>query len=281
MALAKVRDLLRLADDNGFAVAAFDTYDFASIDWVIRAAEQERVPVIIMFYPSMQSFIPFRTIAGIANDLAKAASVPVGVHLDHSNTFEKALAGIPAGFQSIMFDGSALPFEENARISKRVVDCARIFGVDVEAELGVVGSAARKEDFLNAENYTSVELAKRFVETTGVTSLAVAIGNSHGNYVCQPHLDIRRLDEINRAVDVPLVLHGGSGIPPEQVVESVRHGIAKVNVGTEFFAKCKETVAREIAGDSGMWDVFTHAGEEVTDFVRERIRRFNPTGFTL
>lgn len=281
MALAKVKDLLQLADENKFAVAAFDTYDYASVSWVIKAAELERVPVIIMFYPSMKSFIPFSTIAAIANDLAKTATVPVGVHLDHSNTYEGALSGIPAGFQSVMFDGSALSFEENAEISRRVVDCAKLFGVDVEAELGVVGSASNVDDFLNKDNYTRVEDAVRFVELTGVDSLAVAIGNSHGNYVCEPHLDINRLDEINRSVKVPLVLHGGSGIPPEQVAESVKHGIAKVNIGTEFFAKCKEAVAAEIVNDGGMWDIFPKAGEEVIEFVRGRIRRVNPLGFKL
>lgn len=281
MSQAKVRDLLKYADENQFAVAAFDTYDFSSIDCVVKAAELERVPVLLMLYPSMQSFIPFSAFAAIANDAAKRASVPVGVHLDHSNTYLGALSGIPAGFQSIMFDGSVLSFEENAEISRRVVEVAHLSGVDVEAELGKVGSAANRDDFYNPDNYTRPEDAKKFVEITGVDSLAVSIGNSHGNYVCEPHLDMARLDEINRIIDTPLVLHGGSGIPVEQMVESVRHGINKVNIGTEFFAKCKECVAKEIQGDGGMWDVFPKAGEEIIEFVRGRIRRINPNGFRM
>jgi ketose-bisphosphate aldolase len=281
MPLVPVRDLLKLADENGFAVAAVDIFNFESAKWVVEAAERENLPAILMFYPDMKSFIPMDIIAEICRSLAEKSSVPVGTHLDHSRGFEAVLSGIPAGFQSIMFDGSSLPFEENAAISKKVADSARVFGVDVEAELGVVGSGSRRADFMDPGKYTTVEMAVAFVAETGVDSLAVSIGNSHGNYVCEPHLDVKRLDEINRAIPTPLVLHGGSGIPAEQMRESVRHGINKVNIGTEFFAKCKESCGKYLPGEGSVLKCMGEAGEEVIDLMRDRMRRLNPGGYSL
>lgn len=281
MPLVPVKDILKCADENQFAAAAFDVFNFESISWVVKAAEIEKVPVILMFYPDMKTFIPLSTLAAIANDVARNAAVPVGVHLDHSRTFHDVMLGIPAGFQSIMFDGSARPFEENAAITRQVVESAHIMGVDVEAELGLVGSGSRKEDFMDDSLYTDPAFAKKFAEETNVDSLAVAIGNSHGHYVCEPHLDIKRLDEINRTISTPLVLHGGSGIPPEQVTESVKYGINKVNIGTEFFAKTKAAGAQALAEENSWLGAMNKAGEEVIPFVRSRLQWLNPTEFRL
>ena len=282
MPLSTMKDILKCADDNGFAAAAFDVYNFESANWVVKAAEELNIPVILMFYPDMRNFIPLKIIGNICRMIAESSSVPVGMHLDHSRSFELVVSGIPSGFQSIMFDGSARPFDENAGITKQVVESAGIFGVDVEAELGLVGMGSKKEDFLDTELYTRSEDAKKFVEITGVDALAVAIGNSHGHYVCEPHLDIARLDEINRTIDTPLVLHGGSGIPREQMVESVKHGINKVNIGTEFFAKCRESVGRNMSQGSGsVTNSLQDAGEEVMELVRDRLTLLNPNGFKL
>ena len=282
MPLFTLKEILECADGNGFAAAAFDIYNFDSASWVVQAAEEEKIPVILMFYPDMRSFIPMDIIGKICRLLAERATVPVGVHLDHSRSFELVMEGIPSGFQSIMFDGSSRPFDENAAITKQVKESARIFGVDVEAELGLVGSGSKKEDFLDNELYTRAEDAKRFVEITGADALAVAIGNSHGHYVCEPHLDIARLDEINRCIDTPLVLHGGSGIPREQMVESVKYGINKVNIGTEFFGKCREAVGKQMTEGSGsVTKSLEDAGKEVKELVRDRLRLLNPAGFRL
>lgn len=281
MGLMQVKDILKMADENRFAAAAIDVFDYQSAAWVVQAAEREKVPVLLMLYPDMSSFIPFTTMAGIAKDLAAHAGVPVGVHLDHSKTYDVAVAGIAAGFPSVMYDGSARPFEENAAVTASVVKCAHIMGVDVEAELGTVGQGSRAEDFTNSELYTKPEMAKEFVARTGVDSLAVAIGNSHGHYVCEPNLDMKRLDEINRMISTPLVLHGGSGIPAEQMIESVRYGINKVNIGTEFFEKCKQAIAAHMPENGFILDHYKAAGEEVIEFVRGRIRRINPEHFSL
>lgn len=281
MGLMDVKSILKMADENRFAAAAIDVFDYQSAHWVVEAAERENMPVLLMFYPDMSWFIPFSTMAAIAVDLARQAKVPVGVHLDHSKSYEIAVGGIAAGFPSIMYDGSARPFEENLSVTASVVKCAHLLGVDVEAELGTVGQDSRKEDFCNEELYTKPEMARDFVAGTGVDSLAVAIGNSHGHYVCEPHLDIRRLDEINKTIDTPLVLHGGSGIPAEQMIESVKYGINKVNIGTEFFEKCKNCIAAHMGEDGFVLDHYKEAGEEVIEFVRGRIARINPYHFTL
>lgn len=281
MGLTKVKEILKMADENRFAAAAIDVFDFQSADWVIKAAEREKVPVILMFYPDMSNFIPYSTMAAIAVDLARRAAVPVGVHLDHGKSYEVAVGGIKAGFPSVMYDGSALPYEENLAITASVVKCAHVLGIDVEAELGTVGQGSRAEDFCNAELYTRPEMARDFVEKTGVDSLAIAIGNSHGHYVCEPHLDMGRLDAINKTIDTPLVLHGGSGIPAEQMVESVKYGINKVNIGTEFFEKYKVSIAAEMAKEGFALGCYQEAGECVIDFVRGRIARINPYHFSL
>lgn len=281
MGLMDVISILKMADENRFAAAAIDVFDYQSAHWVVEAAERENMPVLLMFYSDMSWFIPFSTMAAIAVDLARQAKVPVGVHLDHSKSYEIAVGGIAAGFPSIMYDGSARPFEENLSVTASVVKCAHLLGVDVEAELGTVGQGSRKEDFCNEELYTKPEMARDFVAGTGVDSLAVAIGNSHGHYVCEPHLDIRRLDEINKTIDTPLVLHGGSGIPAEQMIESVKYGINKVNIGTEFFEKCKNCIVAHMGEDGFVLDHYKEAGEEVIDFVRGRIARINPYHFSL
>ena len=281
MGLTRVKDILKMADENRFAAAAIDVFDYQSAEWVVKAAEREQMPVLLMFYPDMSSFIPFTTMAAIALDLAKHAAFPVGVHLDHGKSYDVAVGGIAAGFPSIMYDGSARPYEENLAVTASVTRCAHVLGIDVEAELGTVGQGSRKEDFCNSELYTRPEEAVDFVQRTGVDSLAVAIGNSHGHYVCEPNLDISRLDEINKAIDVPLVLHGGSGIPAEQMIESVKYGINKVNIGTEFFEKCKTSVGAHMGKDGFVLDHYKEAGEEVIEFVRGRIRRINPYGFSL
>ena len=281
MGLMDVKSILKMADENRFAAAAIDVFDYQSAHWVVEAAERENMPVLLMFYPDMSWFIPFSTMAAIAVDLARQAKVPVGVHLDHGKSYEIAVGGIAAGFPSIMYDGSARPFEENLSVTASVVKCAHLLGVDVEAGLGTVGQGSRKEDFCNEELYTKPEMARDFVAGTGVDSLAVAIGNSHGHYVCEPHLDIRRLDEINKTIDTPLVLHGGSGIPAEQMIESVKYGINKVNIGTEFFEKCKNCIATHMGEDGFVLDHYKEAGEEVIDFVRGRIARINPYHFSL
>jgi len=282
MPFAKFNDILKTADDNKFAAAAINIFNIESASWIVKAAEIERVPVILMFYPDPNFFIPMSAINASCRILAERAEVPVGVHFDHCSTFDLAVSGIPLGFQSVMIDGSTLPLYENIAVTKKVVECARIFGVDVEGELGYVGRNSKEDELFDNTLYTNPDDVVEFVNKTEVDALAVAIGNSHGKYICDPHLDISRLDEINKAVSLPLVLHGGSGIPKEQVAESVKHGINKMNIGTEFFIKYKELNAKHLTHEKDfVIACIEKAGEEMIEFARERLRMLNPYGYKL
>ncbi len=235
MALEKVRDLLASARRANTSVIAFDACDYNTVYACVKGAEMARRPVIVMLYPTMRSLFSFSAFSGAVKDLAREASVPVGLHLDHCSEPDVILSAIRDGFTSVMADGSALPFEENAAFTKSVVDMAGVFGADVEGELGHVGQTAAGYDYDNKDAFTRPEEAAVFVERTGVTSLAVAFGSCHGVYKSAPSLDLERLREIDRTVNIPLVLHGGSGIPAGQLEKAFTMGINKFNVGTEFF----------------------------------------------
>lgn len=235
MALEKVRDLLAGAQKANTSIIAFDACDYNTIYACIKGAEAARKPVIVMLYPSMATMFSFGAFASAVKDIARTATVPVGLHLDHCSDPSVILSAIRDGFTSVMADGSALPFEENVALTKSVVDMAKIFDVDVEGELGHVGQIASGFDYSNSDTFTRPEEAVEFVERTHVTSLAVAFGSCHGMYKQAPNLDLERLAQINAATDVPLVLHGGSGIPEAQLEKAFCMGINKFNVGTEFF----------------------------------------------
>lgn len=235
MALEKVRDLLASAQKANTSIIAFDACDYNTIYACIKGAEAARKPVIVMLYPTMSSMFSFGAFASAVKDIARTASVPVGLHLDHCSDPTVILSAIRDGFTSVMADGSALPFEENVALTKSIVDMAKVFDVDVEGELGHVGQIAAGFDYRNSDTFTRPEEAVEFVERTNVTSLAVAFGSCHGMYKEAPNLDLERLAQIDAATDIPLVLHGGSGIPAEQLEKAFCTGINKFNVGTEFF----------------------------------------------
>ena len=187
MPLVQVNKLLRHATENHYGVAAVNVFNYETVKWVAEAANRERIPVIIQFYPGFEKYIALKHVAAIAKDFAEKSEVPIGVHLDHSASYEIAVSGVRDGFPSVMVDGSALPYEENVELTAAVVKTAAVFGVDVEAELGHVGSGANVDDIVNAGHYTNVEQAVDFVERTGCGSLAVAVGNAHGAYIQTPN----------------------------------------------------------------------------------------------
>ena len=234
MALVKISEILKEAQKGKYAVTAFDTFNYETINWAIEAAAELKTPVIAMLVDEMADYIPATTFAAIVRTLAERSEYPVGMMLDHGHSFEYAMECLKAGFSSIMVDFSADDFEENVRKTKEVVKVAHAMGVDVEAELGHVGNAGNLEDFTDDSGFTSPELAKKFVEETGCDVLAIAFGSAHGNYVKEPKLDMDRLEAIRKVVDIPLVLHGGTGIPDAQIKEAVSKGICKLNVGTGY-----------------------------------------------
>ena len=274
MPLVKVSEILKEADKGGYAVTAFDTFNFETINWVIVAAAELKTATIVMIYPEMTEYISVDTFARIVETLAAKSEYPVGLMLDHGDSYELAMQCLKAGFTSIMVDFSSCEFEENVRRTREVVKAAHAMGVDVEAELGHVGNADTLADFADDSGYTSPELAKQFVERTECDVLAIAFGSAHGNYVREPKLDMERLDAIKREVSVPLVLHGGTGIPDSQIREAVKRGIRKLNVGTGYDQTIFYEVQKNIKEDVGEPYIFctlADAAQAAKAFLKEKI----------
>lgn len=246
MPLVTTKKMLLDAQKGGYAVGAFNVENMEMVQAVLAAAEELQAPVIMQTTPSTVKYAGLDYYYANVKAAAKRASVPVAVHLDHGSSFELAMQALRVGYTSIMIDGSHSVFEENIAISKSVVDACAPSDVPVEAELGKVGG---KEDDLDGGSggYTDPLEAKEFVERTGVSSLAVAIGTAHGVYVGEPKLDLDRLVEIRKVVDIPLVLHGASGLSDEAVKESIKRGICKVNFATELRIAYTEGVKKVLA----------------------------------
>jgi ketose-bisphosphate aldolase len=284
MALVKVNELLKHATSNRYGIAAINVFQYESVKWAIQAAEIERTPIIIQLYPGFGKHISCNYVSYIAKDMAQKAFVPVGIHLDHSHSFEIAVTGIRDGFPSVMVDSSALPFEDNVQVTSDVVRVARIFGVDVEAELGHVGSGSKLEDIVDSSRYTSVEQAVDFVAKTGCDSLAVAVGNAHGVYIKEPKLDMERIKALRKAVGIPLVLHGCSDIPGDQLEESVNLGMSKFNIATEYDRAMYQSFRNKIDIDEkngSFFKLISQSEESIIDFVRGKIRLLNPNHYTV
>ena len=289
MSRVRTKDILIHATQNKYGVASINAFSYDSINWIITAAEREKIPVIVMVPPGFDKWVPIRFLSHMAKDLADRAAVPVAVHLDHSKSYDIAIGGIRDGFPSIMVDGSALPYEENVAMTSAVVKTARVFNIDVEAELGHVGMGSNLDDIVNSDNYTSVEQAVEFVQRTGCDSLAIAVGNAHGAYIKEPNLDFDRIKAIRSKLDIPLVLHGCSGIPDEQIQQSVNLGMSKFNIFTEFDAAVyhsyKHAITRIAEGGypnaTYFRNVLPELGEPVVDFLRSRLRLLNPNKITV
>lgn len=231
--LVNLNEVLKKAQKEKYAVGLFNTTDTDMLQAVIEAAEESNSPVILGTAEVLLPYGELKLIAPSVIAAAKRASVPVVVHYDHGLTFERCLEALQLGFSSVMFDGSAKAYGQNIEETKEIVKIAHAFGASVEGEIGHVGEAAQGDESL--ENmYTTVAEAKEYLENTGVDALAVAIGSAHGVYKKKPKLNIERLKEIAGAVSVPLVLHGGSGLSDDDFKNTIRNGIAKVNIFTDL-----------------------------------------------
>ena len=231
--LVNLNEVLKKAQKEKYAVGLFNTTDTDMLQAVIEAAEENRSPVILGTAEVLLPYGELKLIAPSVIAAAKRASVPVVVHYDHGLTFERCLEALQLGFSSVMFDGSAKAYGQNIEETKEIVKIAHAFGASVEGEIGHVGEAAQGDESL--ENmYTTIAEAKEYLENTGVDALAVAIGSAHGVYKKKPKLNIERLKEIADAVSVPLVLHGGSGLSDDDFKNTIREGIAKVNIFTDL-----------------------------------------------
>ena len=249
MALVNLKEMLKAASCGKYAVGMFDVSDLEMIRAVVEESEALRSPVILgALGPDLEGARLDYWFA-MAKLAADRASVPVCIHLDHANTLEQVKRAVDAGFSSVMLDASASVFEENIRRSKEVVDAVRNLDISVEAELGHVGNGwvgSGEGSESGPDMLTEPDKVAEFVERTGVDALAVSIGTAHGVYVKAPKLDIERLDMITAASDIPLVLHGGSGTPEDQMSCAISHGISKVNIYSELLTAWNTAMLDEL-----------------------------------
>lgn len=236
--LLNMKDLLAVANKQKFAVPAFNISSYAMFNGIMEAGEELRAPVIIAIHPDELSHIGADVVKAIREQALKA-TVPLCIHLDHGASFEQVILAIQSGFTSVMIDGSSKSFEDNVTICRKVCEAAHAVNVSVEGELGTIGSTDSAETFSNQVIvYTNPNDAVKFVAQTGVDTLAVAIGTSHGLYPAgmKPELKLDILKEIKAKISIPLVLHGGSNNPDEEIGEAVTLGISKINISSDIKA---------------------------------------------
>ncbi len=270
--LVSLKEVINLAEKGNFAIPAFNVYNTETIMGVIKAAEEERAPIIIQVYPRLLNEEVGYYLCPAIVAAARKATVPVCFHLDHGPSELEVQKALRWGATGIMYDGSVHPFDENVASTKHIVDICEAIDVSVEGELGHVGSVNDEA----MEEFTDPQEAAEFVKKTNVCCLAVLIGNAHGHYKKTPKLDIERVKAIREATGgIPLVLHGGSGIPDDQVKAAIAAGIRKMNIGTDvccaFAEGTKETLEnpnRSLAVDLFM----KHPIETVKKLAVEKIR---------
>lgn len=277
MSLVTMQELLDDAEQNGRAVGAFSVGNMEMVMGAVRAAEELRTPIILQIAEVRLPNSPLHLMGPMMLAAAKNASVDIAVHLDHGLRPETVHKALELGFTSVMFDGSQLPLQENIDIVKNVVNLAGDYGATVEAELGVVGGN-EGEGKAHQILCTDPDDAVRFCDETGVDALAVAIGNAHGNYPRLPELRFDVLEAIHKAVSVPLVLHGGTGITPEMFRKCIALGVRKINIATASFdalARSAKAYCDEKDGAPNYFELSGREAEGVYENVKRHIEIFN------
>jgi fructose-bisphosphate aldolase class II len=232
--LVNMKEMLEIAKKEGYGVIATDAWNSTSLKAMVEIAEEKKAPIILSLAEVHLPYFSQKEMAELAKVYTKDTSVPIALHFDHGMTFDEIVKAIHAGFTSVMMDASSCEFEENVRRTKEIVKIAHAVNVSVEAEIGHVGGAEGGGDDGLGSLLTDPAEAVRFVEETGVDCLAVSVGTAHGLYTGIPKLDFERLEEIAKAVSVPLVLHGGSGSGDENLRKAVELGISKINVFSDM-----------------------------------------------
>lgn len=276
--ICRLNELLTRAKKNNYAVGAFNVYNLEYAKGIIDGGEEENSPLILQISEGVISYFGLNNILKPILLMAEEAKIPVCVHLDHAKSFELVIKAVNAGFPSVMFDGSVLAFEDNLKITKKIVEIAKILNVSVEAEIGKVGKEEDGEGNINVE-YTKIDEAIQFSKALSIDALAVSIGSIHG--VTTPHveLNIDILKELNKKIDIPLVLHGSSGVVDSSIKEAIKNGITKINVATRLKVKVSEKINDSILnyGVSSITDaknLSTIIKDAVKKVVRDRIRLF-------
>ena len=282
MGLVTCAEILARAEAGGYAVGAFNCNNMEIVQAIIRAAEAERSPVIIQASQGAIKYAGIGYIVALIREAAASASVPVAMHLDHGTDFQQVMLCIRNGFTSVMIDGSHHPLSENIDITKRVVEVAHAVGVSVEGELGRIRGVEDEVRVSEREAFfTDPEEARIFVRETGVDALAPSIGTAHGRYRGKPELDFDRLAQIRKLTGVPLVLHGSSGVPGEDIRRAISLGVRKVNIDTDIREAFVAEVRRRLEADPSEIDprrILGPAREKACQVIREKIRLFGSAG---
>lgn len=266
--LVGFKQILKDTDEKGYAVPAFNVYNMETVMGVIKAAEEMRSPVIMQFYSRLATSGFADYLAPIILKAAQKSSVPVCMHLDHGAGFIPAAISVRNGATGVMVDFSKEELDDNIKLTAKTVELCKEMDIGVEGELGHIGKAV---DGVPTD-YTTVEDAKKYVDGTGVSALAIAVGTAHGRYKQAPVIAIERIAEIKKAVKIPLVLHGGSGVPDDQIVSAIKAGIGKINFGTDlcyaFLDKVMEGDVSKVAIDIFMQEPI----QAVCEFAKSKIK---------
>jgi 6-phospho-5-dehydro-2-deoxy-D-gluconate aldolase len=276
--LVPMKEMLKKAKEGKYAVGQFNINSLQWAQAILQAAEEERSPVILAASDRLVDYLGgFQTIAGMIKGLIEEMSitVPVALHLDHGRNPERCKRAIDAGFSSVMIDGSHSPIDENISMTKEVVDYARPKGVSVEGEVGTVGG--NEDGLIGGIMYADPNECLRIVKETGIDALAAALGSVHGLYQGEPKLGFDEMKYISELTDIPLVLHGGSGIPEYQIEKAIELGHAKINVNTECLQAWTKAVRQVLASDSHVFDpqkILTPGKKAIIATVKEKMRVF-------
>jgi len=286
--LVSMKEMLEDTRKKHYAIPAFDVSNYEMMKAVLEACEEERSPALLMGLgvDLVGKGLPLMT--SMVSEASKYFDIPVCFHLDHATDFDSIKAAVEAGFSSVMFDGSVLPFDENASKTLEVVKFAHSNGVTVEAELGHVGNAMVGNEADSVQNedpedtLTLPEEVVKFVDITDVDALAIAIGTAHGVYKKTPTLRIDRLDEITTVCDRPLVLHGGSGTPDDQMQNAIKHGITKINIYSDVVGAMNNALKNKLNSieNPSTWPVFVFedARKQMKEVVKNKLRTFGSSG---
>lgn len=281
MALVNPRIFMQKAQEKGVAIAAFNVHNLETIQAVMEGAAEEMAPVIIQTTPGTLKHAGLHNVAAIVKAQAALYDIPVALHVDHCTSFDTIVKCIQHGYTSVMIDSAELPYEENIQSVRRVVEVAHAAGVFVEAEIGRIGGV-EDDMFINEEEaaFTVPEEAADFAQATGIDSLAIAIGTAHGMYKGEPKLDFARLSAIRKLVQIPLVLHGASGVPDDSIRESLTRGIVKINIATELKLPMADAIRASLmnAEESDPRNYMGAARNAVKKVVKDKIRLCNSSG---
>jgi fructose-bisphosphate aldolase class II len=282
MPLVPMSEFLPQAKREKFAVGQFNMNNLEFAQAIVQAAQEERSPFIYGVSEGALKYMGIEFTVAMARAAAEKSGLPIALHLDHGSSFEVAMACIRAGFSSVMFDGSHYPLEENIAITKKVVEAAHAMGVSVEGELGTIGGT---EDDLSLDEEKAAlanpEEAIRFYEETKVDCLAIAVGTAHGMYKGEPNIRYEIIEKVAGAIDVPVVLHGGSGVPDDSIRKAIQCGVGKINVNTENQVAMTNTIRGIFDKDKKVYDPRKYLGparEAMVEVVRSKIRLFGSAG---